>query len=188
MTAAAPTSSTVPRVRRWRRGRLIGAILVLVFLAASLRLFVFPSLPALPGQVDAIVELGGPGDRDRAALDLARAHRARYVVQSTVESDAQSDTCLPPVPGVTVLCFHAEPNTTRGEAQAIQRLAADHGWKSVILVTTPDQAKRARLRVTRCFAGDVYVSTASLPVLDYLWQIPYQWMATLKALTVERDC
>ncbi len=184
MTTAIQTSDTVPR----RQRRWLLAALVLVFLLTSLRLFVFPSLPPSPARVDAIVELGGPGDRDRVALELARTHRASYVVQSTIESDARSNTCLPPVPEVTVLCFHPDPDTTRGEAQSIQRLAAEHGWKSVILVTTPDQAWRARLRVTRCFDGDVYVSTARLPALDYLWQIPYQWAATLKALTIERDC
>ena len=186
INAAVQTSDSASRARR--RLRWLLAALVLVFLATSLRLFVFPSLPPSPPRVDAIIELGGPGDRDRVALELARAHRASYVVQSTTEKDARSNKCLPPVPEVTVLCFHADPYTTRGEAQSIQRLAAEHGWKSVILVTTPDQAWRARLRVTRCFDGDVYVTTAALPVLEYLWQIPYQWVATLKAVTIETDC
>jgi hypothetical protein len=58
----------------------------------------------------------------------------------------------------------------------------------VILVTTPDQAWRARLRTTRCFPGDVYVATAPLPPLSWIWLIPYQWAASVKALTVERSC
>lgn len=55
-------------------------------------------------------------------------------------------------------------------------------------MTTPDQAWRARLWVTRCFGGDVYVSTARLPISGWLWQIPYQWGATVKAFTIERTC
>jgi hypothetical protein len=57
-----------------------------------------------------------------------------------------------------------------------------------VLVTTPDQAWRARLRVTRCFDGEVYVATSPLPPLAWLGQIPYQWAATVKALVFERAC
>ncbi|MET0995505.1 MAG: hypothetical protein ABWY20_16105 [Mycobacterium sp.] len=89
---------------------------------------------------------------------------------------------------MTILCFHADPNTTRGEAQYIAAEAARRGWRSVILVTTPDQAWRARLRTTRCFSGGVYVATTPLPPLSWIRQVPYQWAATVKALTVERSC
>jgi hypothetical protein len=58
----------------------------------------------------------------------------------------------------------------------------------VILVATPDQAWRARLRFVRCFDGEVYVSTAPLPAMLWFRQIPYQWAATVKALAVERAC
>jgi hypothetical protein len=177
------------RRRRRRRATLVTvAVLIVVWVAVTARLFVWPSVPPPPPHADAIVELGGPGDRDSVALALARDHRAQYVVQSTVASDATAEGCLPPVTDVTVLCFHPEPNTTRGEAQYIQQLATRYGWKSVILVTTPDQAWRARVRVTRCFHGDVTVGTAALPVVAWLWQIPYQWAATIKAFTIERSC
>jgi uncharacterized SAM-binding protein YcdF (DUF218 family) len=87
------------------------------------------------------------------------------------------------------MCFHAEPNTTRGEAQSIGALAAQYNWSSIILVTTPDHAWRARWRVSRCFPGEIYVHTAPLPAWYYgFWQIPYQWGATAKALAFERDC
>jgi hypothetical protein len=55
-------------------------------------------------------------------------------------------------------------------------------------VTTPDQAWRARLRVSRCFAGPVYVATSHLPLRDWLTQIPYQWAASAKALLWQRSC
>ena len=48
-------------------------------------------------------------------------------------------------PGVRLLCFHPDPVTTRGEARYIGTMAARLDWHSVILVTTPDQAWRARL-------------------------------------------
>jgi hypothetical protein len=55
--------------------------------------------------------------------------------------------------GLTVMCFHPDPGTTRGEAQYIGRMAATDGWSSVILVTTPDQAWRARLRICAAALG-----------------------------------
>jgi hypothetical protein len=165
-------------------------VALVVFGAATARLFIWPDLAPMPRHVDAIVELGGPANdrRDSLALELARQHRADYLVQSTTTREAGTHTCLPAVAGVTNLCFYADPNTTRGEAQYIGADAARRGWRSVILVTTPDQAWRARLRTTRCFSGDVYVATAPLPPLYWVWQIPYQWGATLKALTTERSC
>jgi uncharacterized SAM-binding protein YcdF (DUF218 family) len=167
---------------------LVAGALVLVLVAVTARLFIWPALPALPAHVDAIVELAGQGDRDSVALALARQGRATYLVQSTVAADALSDTCLPHVGGTTVLCFHPDPDTTRGEARSIGVLAQRYGWTSVILVTSPDQAFRARLRVERCFTGEVYVATAPLPFVQWPGQLIYQWGATVKALTVQRSC
>jgi hypothetical protein len=174
--------------RRGRRAVWIGATAVaVVFAAITARVFVWPDLPPLPDHADAIIELAGPNQdgRDEVALDLARHNRAPLLIQSTEPNDTK---CLPPPPGVTVVCFHPDPDTTRGEARWIGRAAAERHWTSVILVTTPDQAWRAHLRVSRCFGGAIYVSTAPLPAPLWLVQIPYQWSASIKALTVERGC
>ena len=178
-----------PATRRGRRRLLIVlGIVVVLFTGVTLRMFVWPDLPPLPPKADAIIELGGPGDRDAAALALARDHRAPVLVQSTVAAEAGTDRCLPPVPDVTIMCFNADPGTTQGEARAIAALAARYHWTSVILVTTPDHAWRARLWVSRCFPGGVAVSTTPLPALYWFRQIPYQWGASIKALTFERSC
>ena len=66
-------------------------------------------------------------------------------------------------PAITIECFHADPPTTRGEARYIGERGAAENWSSVIIVTTPDHAWRARLRVERCFPGQVYVATSPLP-------------------------
>jgi uncharacterized SAM-binding protein YcdF (DUF218 family) len=185
-----PVAGRARRVRR-RRLWIVLAIVLVLFSAVTARVFIWPDLPPLPQRADAIIELGGAGnpeDRDAAALALARDHRAPVLVQSTVAVEAGTDRCLPAVPDVTIMCFHPEPNTTRGEARAIAALAARHRWTSVILVTTPDHAWRARLRVSRCFPGQVYVSTVRLPTMEWFGQIPYQWSASAKALTFERGC
>ncbi|GAA4258023.1 hypothetical protein GCM10022255_077160 [Dactylosporangium darangshiense] len=178
-------------IRKWRNRIPIAAAVALIgFLGLTARYFVWPSLPVVPPHIDAIVELAGPGDddRDRLATELAREHRAEYLVQSTLQSDADSGRCLPAEPGVTVLCFHPDPDTTRGEAEAIGRMARQYGWHSVVIVTTADHAWRARLRVTRCFPGQVYVATSHLPPLYWFRQIPYQWAASGKAVLVQKNC
>jgi uncharacterized SAM-binding protein YcdF (DUF218 family) len=184
----ASRADSLDRLRRRRRTIALLAIAALLLSGMTARLFVWPELPSLPSRADAIVELGGPGNRDGAALALAREHEAPILVQSTVVAEAGTDTCLPPVKDVTILCFNADPPTTRGEARYIATLAAERGWRSVILVTSRDHAWRARLRVERCFHGDVYVSMTPLPVWAWPRQIAYQWAATAKAVLLEREC
>jgi uncharacterized SAM-binding protein YcdF (DUF218 family) len=183
-----PPLAHAGRRRRRRTWILAASIILLLFAAATVRLFVRPELPPLPPTADAIIELGGPGNRDAVALDLARAHRAPLLIQSTVENDATSDTCLEPVPQVRIMCFHAEPNTTQGEARYIGRMGEQYQWKSVFVVTSPDHAWRARLLIERCFPGKVYIVTTHLPPIYWFRQIPYQWLATAKALTIHRRC
>jgi uncharacterized SAM-binding protein YcdF (DUF218 family) len=178
------------RPRKRRRRRIVGVVvlvIVLLFAAITARVFVWPDLPALPAHADAVIELAGPGDdgRDARAIQLANEGRTDYLVQSTKVGDTH---CLPAPQDVKLLCFHPDPATTRGEAQWIGREAAQRHWKSVILVTTPDQAYRAKLRVGRCFPGKVYVATSTLPWKRWFTQIPYQWGATAKALVWQRSC
>lgn len=162
----------------------------MAFDAVTARLFVWPDLPPIPPRVDAVVKLGGFGEpgRERLALDLVRAHRAPVLAVSTTIDEERTGRCLPPVADVTILCFHPVPNTTRGEARYIGRMARQHHWRSVILITTRDHAWRATLRVGRCFHGEIYVDTPTLPATRWPVAIPYQWGATLKAFTTERTC
>jgi len=167
----------------------IGVVLLAAaFVAVTARVFVWPDLQPLPKRADAIIELAGPRmlDRDRVALELAREHKAPVLIQSTLAFG--SDFCLPPVAGVHIECFRADPPTTRGEARYIASIAAQRHWNSIILVTTPDQAWRAALRLARCFPGKIYNATAPLQWHDWFRQIPYQWGASIKALTIERAC
>jgi uncharacterized SAM-binding protein YcdF (DUF218 family) len=183
-----PAADKRPRRRRRYRLRIALAIIIVLFAAVTARVFIWPDLAPLPERADAIIELGGPTIRDEAALELARDHRAPVLVQSTVQAEAGTHSCLPPVPDVTILCFHADPGTTRGEARAIGEMAARYHWDSIILVTTPDHAWRSSWRVSRCFPGEIFVSTSDLPFWSWFRQIPYQWAASAKAVTLERGC
>jgi uncharacterized SAM-binding protein YcdF (DUF218 family) len=90
--------------------------------------------------------------------------------------------------GVPIVCFHSEPLITRGETRYIATMAAQRDWHSVILVTSPDQALRARLRMSRCFDGKISVAHAGLHWYQFPWLVIYQWGATAKAYTLETSC
>jgi uncharacterized SAM-binding protein YcdF (DUF218 family) len=89
---------------------------------------------------------------------------------------------------VRLVCFHPSPATTQGEAEFAGRLAHRYHWRSVAVVTITPHASRARLRVERCFAGQVYVVSTPLPLADWPYQIAYEWAATVKALVLQRGC
>ncbi len=150
------------------------------------RLLVWPA-QGMPASVSAIVMLAGPGNRLPAALQLAREHRAPVLVVSQ-GWQGYGGPCPPPVPGVKLICFDPDPGTTRGEAEALGRLAKQYHWNSVVLVTTRTQDTRARLMAERCFEGSTYVVTASLPVSSWPYQLAYGWGALLKALVIDRAC
>jgi len=183
-----PAIRTMPSSRWVRIAAFLVLALTVVFAVTTYRLFVRPALPPLPDRADVIVVLSGYGERNYVAERLAREGRAAVVVRSTTAEQAAAGQCLPNLTEVMVMCIHPEPYTTRGEARAIAALAAEHGWRSMILVTTRDQAWRAGVRVGRCFDGEIYHAIAELPNDRWPRQIVYQWGATIKAYTTERSC
>ena len=160
--------------------------MVVALVAASARLFVWPA-QGMSARVSAIVMLSGPGDRLPEAVTLAREHRAPLLVVSRGH-EGYGGPCPAKIPGVTLICFDPNPASTRGEAEVIGRLARRYHWRSVVLVTSRFQDTRARLRVGRCFGGKIYVVTVSQPLLDWPYQIAYEWGALFKALVLQRSC
>ncbi|HCU97110.1 MAG TPA: hypothetical protein DHU96_32115 [Actinobacteria bacterium] len=177
-------------VRRcWRRAAVTAAVVVVMFAAATARFFVVPA-QGMPAHVDAVVVLDGPGNSGRLATAwrLAEQRRAPTLLISRGTKQSETGGCPPPVRDVKVICFNPAPATTQGEAEFAGRLARQHRWKSVALVTIGPQGTRARLRMSRCFAGKIYVVTAPLPAMQWPYEIAYEWGATLKALFLRRSC
>jgi uncharacterized SAM-binding protein YcdF (DUF218 family) len=141
----------------------------------------------MPPHVDAIVVPGGPGDRIQAAERLAEQGRARYLVLSRGQY-IPPDLCGTHVGAALVICFQPNPDTTQGEAEATARLAQHYGWKSLALLTTPDQTWRAELRFRRGYSGRIYGVTTPLPLAMWPVMIVYQWAKTAKAEFVNRSC
>jgi uncharacterized SAM-binding protein YcdF (DUF218 family) len=161
-------------------------VLVVIFVAATGRLFIWPA-QGMPARVDAIVVLGGPGDRLGKGLALAEQDRTPVLAISE-GLEVPPSLCRPRSQAPRVICFQPEQLTTQGEAEAAGRLARQYGWQSIALVTTPDQDTRARIRFERCYDGGLYVVTTPLPASRWPYQIAYQWAATAKALVLQRSC
>ncbi len=180
--------TSVPSPRGRIRRRLLAALAaaLIVVCAATARLFIWPA-QGMPPRVSAIVMLDSPGRALNVAVRLAAQHRAPFLVVSQGRPVAR-DPCPPPVPGVTLICFNPSPATTQGEAEFIGRLASRYHWHSIAVVAITPQDSRARLRVERCFPGQVYVVTAPIRLSTWPYQIAYEWGALIKALVVQRGC
>jgi uncharacterized SAM-binding protein YcdF (DUF218 family) len=183
---AAPFSKARSWRRRVRRFLIVFVVLLAVFCAATARLFIWPTT-GMPTRVDAIIVPGGPGDRIHAAERLAEQGRARYLVLSQGEY-VPGHLCGVHISTALVLCFMPDPDTTQGEAEATARLATQYDWRSIVLLTTPDQTWRAELWFRRCYSGSIYGVTTPLPLHIWLGMIAYQWAATAKAELVDRSC
>jgi uncharacterized SAM-binding protein YcdF (DUF218 family) len=178
--------------QRFRSGWLrvaVAAILAffLAFCGLSAWLFIFPSM-GMPTGVNAIVVLGGSGDRLDLGMRLARDGKAPYLVLSLGLPWVPPGICTQHVGPAKVICFHPEPDTTQGEARGASKIAKEHSWTSIVLVSTRDQVWRAHLRFERCYAGRIYSVGSSIPWYDWPHAIVYQWAGTVKAEISQRSC
>lgn len=167
----------------WKRPLVAGsAVSAVIILVLSAILFVWPRTDA-PQKADAIVVLGGGGGGIRLTkgLKLASDGYAPTLLISTPDHSR----CRYSVPGVSVICFHPSPQTTQGEARDVAKLASEHHWSQIIVVSGRAQTTRARLRFDRCYHGTALFDPAgSVNVQD----VVYEWGALAKALINQRDC
>jgi uncharacterized SAM-binding protein YcdF (DUF218 family) len=162
------------------------ALVLLVAVAVEVRLFVVPASDH-GGPTDAVVVLGGP--TYPARLRAANALVQRYPGAVLVVSTPVGSSCPPkPADASAIICFHAYPSTTQGEARGAANLAVQNGWTSMTVVTTGDQIWRARLRFSRCWSGDLHMVQAPSGLLLRLTTVPYETAATIKAEVLERSC
>lgn len=156
----------------------------LVFVTSTARLFVFPKTD-VPRQADAIVMFAGSPGRLEKAVQLARAGYAPVLAVSVPAPDSP---CPPPIPDVDVICFAPDPVTTQGEARWVGEAAAYYGWESIIVITVTSQTTRARIRLSRCYPGEVLMTPVPPPRRMWPYVIAYEWAAMAKAMIFEREC
>jgi len=164
------------------------ALVVLAFVALTLRLFVYPDLNA-PARSGAIAVLGGNGMGPyETGVRLAREGYARTVVLS-INPSQSCEAFQGELPRLRVICFFPDPNTTQGEARAIGQLAAANRWHRIIVVMPTTQATRARLRVGWCYPGQVLeVASASPGLAGWVRSIAYEWGALVKDIVLTNGC
>ncbi len=176
-----------PWARRWLLASLgVIVLVVVVFLAATLRLIVYPAEDQ-PRHADAIVSFNGSneGTREALAASLAEEGYARVLLFS--QGSSVADTPCPKVSGVSVVCFVDRTGNTRGEAEWVGHYAQRHHWHILLIVPGRGQATRARLLTGRCFSGQLIVVPAAEP-RPPLSQIIHEWGGLFDTVFVNRSC
>lgn len=165
-------------------------LLVGALVACSAVLFVWPSDDS-PAHASAVVVLAGA---KKPRLDKGLELMRRGVAPVLVISDGWDPTwpqanrlCAGHAP-FRVYCFHANPYSTRGEAENVSRMAQSHGWRSLVVVTSAYHVRRAKLLFDRCFSGRVQAVGAPFPRSYAALLAASEWAKLVYALTVAREC
>jgi hypothetical protein len=179
------------RVISRTRLRVEVVVLALIAVVASVVAIGIPvyALPQTdhPEHVDVVLVLGPINDtRMQAARDLVDAGRADALLVSVTDpasDDRLTRSACDPAQAAVVICFAPDPDTTQGEARALAAAAAEHGWTSAAVVTITPHLDRARLIVGRCFAGDLAMVDADVPLdaRQWAWHWLYETGAFAKA-------
>ena len=174
---------------RTRRHLLVGSAVVTGLAVAAtvlvnLKLFLWPSTSTLHHADAIVVFAGGNGERLNKGLALARDGYAPYLVASTAP-----DQLCNARESFSVICFSPDPSNTRGEAEAIGRLARKHRWNRLILVTSTYHVTRARLLLDRCYSGSVEVALVQphQGYLGLLGAVIHEWGGLAEAM-LKRSC
>ncbi len=179
------------------RRLLVGlAGLVAAWLVAVVFLFAWPiSSSRPPAHADAVVVLsGGLNSRLNPAIALVQRGVAPVLAVSGAFLDPKWKKAQRLCDGgygptrFRVVCFEPVPYSTRGEARTVARLARQHGWSRIVVVTSTYHVTRARMLFRRCYHGRLWLVGTSSP----WWQLPKEWASEtaklLVQLTVERSC
>jgi len=172
------------------RRLLLGlAGLVAAWLVAVAFLFAWPLVETgPPAHADAVIVLsGGLNGRLDPAIALVRRGIAPVLAVSGAFLDPRwkkahrlCDGAYGPT-RFRVLCFEPAPYSTRGEARTVARLARQHGWSRIVVVTSTYHLTRARMLFRRCYHGRLWMVGTSSP----WWQLPQEWLSETGKLLVQ---
>ena len=170
-----------------RRAAVVLLVLVAAWLVACGFLFVWSHEDSV-GRADAVVVLGGDAaHRVPRGLELVRSHVAPLLILSS-EPGPKWARWRPLCRRAAVVCFRADPYSTKGEAEAVARLAERRGLGSVVVVTSTYHVFRSRLLFRRCLGDRVSVVGADY---DRRWLpaiLPLETAKLVGAVTVKRGC
>jgi uncharacterized SAM-binding protein YcdF (DUF218 family) len=172
--------------------RLLAALAAafgVALVVSSAVLFVWPTQDS-PRRASAVVVLAGAKKpRLGKALELMRQRVAgTLVISDGWDPSWPEANRLCAGRAFRVVCFHADPYSTRGEAETVARLAARRGWRSLVVVTSRYHIRRAKLLFERCFDGPVRTVGAPFGVTELPAVVASEWAKLVYALTVAREC
>jgi hypothetical protein len=191
-TKGAVTEMSATRRRRRFRIALVSLLALIAGVVAGVPVYVRPQIETLR-HADAILILGGPDyERYRYGLDLGVQGWAPNVVVSNPHGANDrwlTRFCATPQTRFEMHCFTPDPPTTKGEGRELRRLASQHGWRTVIVVTLRPHISRARFILEQCF--DVNLVMVAIPgrlsVPIWAFQYVYQTAGYARAL-VQPGC
>ena len=161
-----------------RRSTAVLLALTCVWLLTCYSLFINPPVfdadYAASVDADAVVVLGGASsERLPVGQELVAAGHSSILVMSNTETPGNVDAdklCRRPAHESRV-CFEPDPRTTRGEARALARLAADRDWDTLIVVTSDYHSLRALTNLSQCTTANL-VMVPSEPDHGFLGWLP----------------
>lgn len=191
------------RHRTLRRALIVGVVTALLlgsaFWVVGYFLF-YRSHEDTLRRADAIVVLGGEHDgREQYGIDLARRGYAPVVLLSDpynrfegkVPDPVMDRACAASTAAVQVICFVPEPGTTVGEAMFATRMAREHRWHSMIVISWRFHLVRARMIFDQCGADSVVMRAVprDYPSSVLYWgaNFAYQYAGLAKAAVVGCD-
>jgi len=166
--------------------------LLIAVVIGGLPVYVRPQIDPLR-HADAIFILGGAHyGRYPFGLDLGMKGWAPNVVVSNPRGPGDpwlTEYCAAPHPGLDLHCFVPDPPTTKGEGQELRRLAAQFGWRTVIVVTFRPHISRARFILEHCFDGDLVMvaSPAHMSIRRWAFAYVYQTAGYARA-ALQKGC
>ena len=167
------------------RGALVTVVVVGGLVALGLWLFYFVGTDN-PHQADAIVVLAGSSKRPPKGLELLHEQIAPVLALSIPSDPKPKLRALCGRPHIT--CFHASPFSTRGEAEAIGRMAKRRGWHSLVVVSSRYHLRRAQMLFDRCTNAGLQMVAAPTSAWDYAKNLPFE-IGKLTVQTVwEQGC
>lgn len=172
-------SNRGPRERRhaviWRR-RTITFITPIVLILGVPAWFLFPPQDE-PREVDAVLVIAGASDgrHELGAQLIDDGVSENFVVSNSAgaRDKAGYSHCngdARPESAAETWCMKSDPVTTTGEAMAIDKLAKQEGWTSVVAVTNRPHNHRVRTNLERC--TDLEYSVVSVDNLN-VTRTPY---------------
>lgn len=179
-------------LRRMATAFTLLGILLGAWAVAGFFLFVNPAVDQ-PARADALVVLAPPLPTGRLAYAeqlMSEGYATTLVISIAEDRNGVAPTQLCQEDrAYTVLCFTPNPVTTQGEARAIQRLAEEHHWRSINVVSNDFHITRARMIIRRCYSQDLQMLAVRQNISWRMWAFRgvYETAALVKA-GIDRSC